>query len=588
MPLSLKLACIHTIFLHFPSYTPHLVRLPLELRYLIFSSFISWKVISSHHLLYLSNTLHGVYDFTSCWNINDKGIENLIKNFGGNNIAELHLKGTTITSLGVVFISENCKNLRVLNLYGLAFKKDDHLRSLRRCARLEKLNLKKCTGEIKERTLCEIISSCGCLSDLSLSLLFPNLQNVIQAIADHIGPRLLSLKLRFIKGVVFSHSQLELIKTRCTNLKSLDIVGVNTDLRNWDVLGGPSLESLNISHIIVSNPTALDRFSDTLHGLKSLSAKGNGIFNGRCLREIFAMCPLLENISLKARVDIAPQNLELAFVNHPLRNLKQLCLSGCKDINDETFSHIVSSFPPDFEQPLTNLDLSGMWHLQKSLGEAAAKFVHLQTLDLSMCKSLTTEILIKIAENCHVLESIELYMFPMNGDEGITALTRHCPFLQRIGLYGLKRLTDESTILIGKKFPFLKHLDVSATNISDATLVSVSTGCPLLESVFTNNCEFISDRGIIALLKGCKLIQRLSINGCKLLTGDCAEVMASQSKALNYLSMLHCFKIATSGIIMIVRECKNLKVLKLSPDHAISQNDLKNLKAMAPNLVVFL
>ena len=75
--------------------------------------------------------------------------------------------------------------------------------------------------------------------------------------------------------------------------------------------------------------------------------------------------------------------------------------------------------------------------------------------------------------------------------------------------------------------PFMTTLRLNGCiEVTDESLVQLSTGCPLMAELMLNSCTEVTDKGVKALGKGCKLITELHLNNCTKVTDKGVKAVA--------------------------------------------------------------
>lgn len=140
--ISLKERCIHIISQH-QELMKRLGSLPVELQDLIFLTLSHMAALSDSHLSFWSLSQFSHFDFSFCKNVSDAGIKILVQKFP--NIESLKLGDSGVSSQCLSTISQNCLQLKRLDLTDLQVKENDFL-SLKKCSTLRTLIVKKVSG----------------------------------------------------------------------------------------------------------------------------------------------------------------------------------------------------------------------------------------------------------------------------------------------------------------------------------------------------------------------------------------------------------------------------------------------------------
>ncbi|CAH0377113.1 unnamed protein product [Pelagomonas calceolata] len=107
-------------------------------------------------------------------------------------------------------------------------------------------------------------------------------------------------------------------------------------------------------------------------------------------------------------------------------------------------------------------------------------------------------------------------------DKTVLAVARHCKSFKKLDLYGAE-LTDASIVALANGCPLLETLDLHsscsdsdapAPALTDASLIAVGERCGLLKSLTLSNCERFTDAGVLSLARGCPLLERVHVDNC--------------------------------------------------------------------------
>ena len=119
----------------------------------------------------------------------------------------------------------------------------------------------------------------------------------------------------------------------------------------------------------------------------------------------------------------------------------------------------------------------------------------LQHLDISYCSLVTDQEIRILAECCREMKELNL---------------RECQQVGDVGLLCLKKCNNLLVIILARSG--------LSSRITDITLLSISEGCPMLQSLNLSGCEMITDVGISWLVNGCKDLRYVNLANCSKLT----------------------------------------------------------------------
>ena len=100
-------------------------------------------------------------------------------------------------------------------------------------------------------------------------------------------------------------------------------------------------------------------------------------------------------------------------------------------------------------------------------------------------------------------------------DIHLKTLADNCTMLQKLELYDCKQLTDTGLLKIATNCTYLRELSLDTVPICDKLLVQLSFTCLSLSSLCLSNCTgVVSKVGMIALGERCTLLRVVYITYC--------------------------------------------------------------------------
>jgi hypothetical protein len=153
-----------------------------------------------------------------------------------------------------------------------------------------------------------------------------------------------------------------------------------------------------------------------------------------------------------------------------LQRFKDLVLSGCSWLQDQTFKKLVAAFPQ-----LEKLDLTSCSQITSMGWGELTKLPRLNSLILAKCDALNDE------------------AFGL-----ILAAARH---LNELVLSECRNLTKASFHLLAASKQSFHHLDLGRTELADADLLEITTRIRSLNSLDLTRCQNLTEQGIFDALK---------------------------------------------------------------------------------------
>lgn len=197
------------------------------------------------------------------------------------------------------------------------------------------------------------------------------------------------------------------------------------------------------------------------------------------LKLLAQSCPKLEELWLDREIDLVPQPVDVDFDDNGVSEL-----AVCNNLEDVDFSGRI------------NVGDFGVVSLVRSC-------LNLQSLTLEGCLRITDEALKSIAEltklnilnlkNCSLITNIGL-KYLANGE------TKNC--LNDLVLANCGTNITDVGIVSLSEIRFLSLLDTSMlANVSDASLVEISSKCTKMRQLYLNGCVAITGNGLRAFTK---------------------------------------------------------------------------------------
>jgi F-box and leucine-rich repeat protein GRR1 len=117
---------------------------------------------------------------------------------------------------------------------------------------------------------------------------------------------------------------------------------------------------------------------------------------------LLSECPYIQRLTLTGVVHVTDRCIVQAVNAHGLRHIKELNLSGCKNITDIAVSAIARNCAL-----LNELSLSGCVNVtSKSVIELADSCQILLSLNIFGCKHIRSDIVSHLAQHCKLLEKV--------------------------------------------------------------------------------------------------------------------------------------------------------------------------------------
>ncbi|CAL1676719.1 unnamed protein product [Lasius platythorax] len=270
-----------------------------------------------------------------------------------------------------------------------------------------------------------------------------------------------------------------------------------------------------------------------------LSWCGNhGFFRTTTIKEFLINCgSLLTHLRLNCCENV--DNSTICQISITCKNLKELCLRNCQEIQDKGFEYLM------------NLEF-------------------LERLDLYRT-SITTKTLCGILQKNRWLRHLNIagtFQININIDAVAMELGRSCPHLESIDFWKAQTLTSQGINALAA-CKNLREVDFGwcgSTSSHGETLVKLFSSCQFLEKVFLAAFRGLTDRDLKGLTQ-CKHLKQLDLLGALSLTSDiCYEMLLSCPK-LELMDLSFCDNIDSFHIEMWQKEYPNVAFKRIIGHH---------------------
>ncbi|CAL5437128.1 unnamed protein product [Camellia sinensis] len=377
-----------------------------------------------------------------------------------------------------------------------------------------------------------------------------------------------------LKRMVVTDETLELISSSFSNFKILVLSsceGFTTDGLAAIAANCRNLRELDLQECEVDDLSGhwLSHFPDTCTSLVSLNiACLVSEVSFSALERLVARCPNLRSLRLNRAVP-------LERLPNLLRRAPQLIELGTGAYSADLRSDVFSSLTEAFSGCKVLKGLSGFWDVVPTYIPAVYSICSgITSLNLSYANIQSPD-LAKLVSQCHNLQ--RLWVLDYIEDSGLGALAASCKDLHELRVF--------------PSDPYVPEPNVSLT---EQGLVSVSEGCPKLESVLyfcrrmsndalitiarnrrnltrfrlcilePHTADYLTreplDAGFGAIVEHCKGLRRLSVSG--LLTDRVFEYIGTHAKKLEMLSIAFAGD-SDLGLHHVLSGCESLKKLEI-------------------------
>ncbi|KAI5680391.1 hypothetical protein M9H77_01618 [Catharanthus roseus] len=397
-----------------------------------------------------------------------------------------------------------------------------------------------------------------------------------------------------LKRMVVSDETLELISKSFKNFKILVLSsceGFTTDGLAAIASNCRNLRELDLRECEVEDLSGhwLSHFPDSCTSLVSLNIACLGSeVSFSALERLVARCPNLRTLRLNRAVP-------LEKLPTLLRRAPQLVELGTGAYSSEIRSDLFSSLTEAFSGCKQLKELSGFWDVVPAyLPVLYSVCSQLTSLNLSYATVQSPD-LIKLISQCNSLQ--RLWVLDYIEDAGLETLARSCKDLQELRVfpsdpYGAEQnvsLTEQGLVSVSEGCPKLQSVLYFCRRMSNAALLAIARNrpnfvCFRLCIIEPRTPDYLTreplDTGFGAIVEHCKELRRLSLSG--LLTDRVFEYIGTHAKKLEMLSVAFAGD-SDLGLHHILSGCESLRKLEIRDcpfgDKALLANAAK-LEAM--------
>ncbi|TMW55765.1 hypothetical protein Poli38472_010647 [Pythium oligandrum] len=278
---------------------------------------------------------------------------------------------------------------------------------------------------------------------------------------------------------------------RCTRLTQLSLHCVKfTDKALISIAHAcPQLQSVDLSGCsriyddgVISLARHCPRLKDLnlfmCHRITDRSMVALGVRSAKTIERIVVdRCLKISGLALRFLMKMQPSLCQLSCANCPkvldsdflalerqlpcsAAMMTQLDVSGCASLGDLGVSALVTRN----SSTLRTLHTRGLWALSSVAYTAISLCAALQTLNLSMCRTLSNVDLEHIVQHCVKLKTLMLQGCVNIDDGGCESIARYSKQLKRLSLEFCYNITDEGVTSVVLGCPRLVDLNLKALN----------------------------------------------------------------------------------------------------------------------------
>jgi hypothetical protein len=216
---------------------------------------------------------------------------------------------------------------------------------------------------------------------------------------------------------------------------------------------------------------------------------------------IAARCPSLLELNVNTR-SITDADLTALAEGCPL--LRKLVMQFCEGVSDDGVVAIAQN------GNLIELSVEACFVSDECLVFAAEHCPSLTSLNVGWNMNVTDVTFWAVGEHCHALRDLNAYCTSISW-QGLEAIAHGCPLLETLSLEQCEWF-GEGVQAIAEHCPRLRSLLASDGDTPSAGVLGLAESCPQLEVLSVRGAE-VGDAEITALVQGCPVLQDLYVSG---------------------------------------------------------------------------
>ncbi|XP_056429459.1 dynein regulatory complex subunit 6 isoform X2 [Hyla sarda] len=287
------------------------------------------------------------------------------------------------------------------------------------------------------------------------------------------------------------------------------------------------------------------------------------------------------------------------------RNLQDLNLSECRNVNEEAIKVICEGCPALLYLNLSHTEITNttiramsryLLNLQylsvaysrkftdKGLqylgsGKGCHKIIY---LDLSGCTQISVDGFRYLADGCSSLQHLKINdMFTLT-DNCITTLLEKCQNILSISLLGSPHLSDAAFKILAQGRKLEKIRIEGNSLITDGSIKAIGRSSPYLNHIYIANCQKITDISLKAIAS-LKNITVLNVADCIRISdpGVRQVVEGPSGNKIRELNLTNCLRVSDLSLLRIAQKCHNLNFLSLRFCENVTDSGIELLGNMA-------
>ncbi|XP_067320540.1 F-box/LRR-repeat protein 20-like [Anolis sagrei] len=188
----------------------------------------------------------------------------------------------------------------------------------------------------------------------------------------------------------------------------------------------------------------------------------------------------------------------------------------------------------------------------------------LKKLEIFGCHAVTAKCLSCVAVRCPNLKVLNIGRVPKITEDCLAKIVNCMEKLTSLNCTGLNVVRDHLVHFIVKKCPELECLILhSCCQVTDSSLVEISTHLPSIRYLDVSGCEKVTDAGVQALARKCHRISYLDLSSTATSKRGVCLLASFCFQTLECVKLSFCKNISLNAVGKLCRNCRRLRTLHL-------------------------
>ena len=193
--------------------------------------------------------------------------------------------------------------------------------------------------------------------------------------------------------------------------------------------------------------------------------------------------------------------------------------------------------------------------------------------------------MVEIFQSCRKLRKVDLRDFSDRlTDEVVLSVAEHCHILEHVDLGWCSAVSDVAIRRVAESCPLLQYANLSDTKITDATVVCLCSRCPMLKRLFFGRCYRLTDAAVLAVAEGLPGLTHIDLYHITAITSSAVETLASKCRELEHIDLAYCSNVSDVTLAKIAQHCPKLEELRVYECGAVTAVGLTYIATKCSNL----